>query len=305
MAQLIKLNDYISRYHVNMYQYPAQFIRLKQENWQKMRTLYERGQLDFQSESAVTDETEIEKIPWWKALFREKKVEQPVEAAAPLESRKTPRSLRELKQYYLDGLLPFQLKWATTTLQNKSFLHPSYQEDASLSFYLQRFPDTYLLMYDPVAQLRNTDLEIDHILIGPNSLELITSLPARAGETAYVLSEHTWLLEDGNIQRKVPSPLISLKRTETFVRSVLKTHDIDFPYTKVVLSPQLSFEKMQEPYETFYIGDKEYNRWLYEKRQMRTPLKHKQLKTAEALLKHCRTSAVKRAEWDTEDPLEE
>lgn len=305
MAQLIKLNDYISRYEVNMYQYPAQFIRLKQENWTKMRSLYEQGRLDFQKELPDSMEVEPEKTPWWKALFRDKGLGDAGEEAASMMVEKQPRSLRELKQYYLDGLLPFQLKWATTTLQKKSFLHPAYRDDPSLSFYLQRFPDTYLLMYEPVAQLRNAELEIDHILIGPHGLELVASLPARKGETAYVQTEHTWMLEEGNVQRKVQSPLISLKRTETFVRSVLRKYDIDFPYTKVVLSPALSFEKTQEPYQTIYVGNKEYERWLYEKRQMSTPLKHKQLKTAEALLKHCRTSAVKRAEWDTEEPREE
>ncbi|ARI76757.1 hypothetical protein [Halobacillus mangrovi] len=46
MAQLIKLQDYISRYETSIYQYPSQFIRLKRENWSKFQHLFEQGLLE-------------------------------------------------------------------------------------------------------------------------------------------------------------------------------------------------------------------------------------------------------------------
>lgn len=33
MAQLVKLIDYVTRYEVQPFHYPSQYIRLKQENW--------------------------------------------------------------------------------------------------------------------------------------------------------------------------------------------------------------------------------------------------------------------------------
>ncbi len=35
MAQLIKLQDYISRYEWDTYRYPTQYIRQKKEQWQR------------------------------------------------------------------------------------------------------------------------------------------------------------------------------------------------------------------------------------------------------------------------------
>ena len=34
MGQLIKLQDYISRYELDIYKYPARFIRLKRKQWE-------------------------------------------------------------------------------------------------------------------------------------------------------------------------------------------------------------------------------------------------------------------------------
>ncbi|MFD2761894.1 hypothetical protein [Lentibacillus juripiscarius] len=40
MAQLIKLEDDVSRYEWNMYRYPGQFMRLKQDQWSKLHCLW-------------------------------------------------------------------------------------------------------------------------------------------------------------------------------------------------------------------------------------------------------------------------
>ncbi len=48
MAQLVKLQDYISRYEKDIYHYPAQYIRLKNENWKKLLQTWEY-QLEEQS----------------------------------------------------------------------------------------------------------------------------------------------------------------------------------------------------------------------------------------------------------------
>ena len=46
LAQLIKLRDYISRYEMNPYHYPTQFIRLKRENWQKLIDMWEQENME-------------------------------------------------------------------------------------------------------------------------------------------------------------------------------------------------------------------------------------------------------------------
>lgn len=43
MAQIIKLFDYISRYELDAYRYPSQFIRLKKQQWEKVFQAWENN----------------------------------------------------------------------------------------------------------------------------------------------------------------------------------------------------------------------------------------------------------------------
>jgi hypothetical protein len=47
MAQLIKLQDYVSRYEQDPYQYPARFIQLKKKNWNNVRASFEKGDISL------------------------------------------------------------------------------------------------------------------------------------------------------------------------------------------------------------------------------------------------------------------
>lgn len=44
MAQLIKLQDYISRYEIDLARYPTQFIRLKQNQWERIKYQWQTGE---------------------------------------------------------------------------------------------------------------------------------------------------------------------------------------------------------------------------------------------------------------------
>ena len=46
MAQLIKLQDYVSRYEQDIYRYPSQFMRLKKQQWDKIKAAYLAGELE-------------------------------------------------------------------------------------------------------------------------------------------------------------------------------------------------------------------------------------------------------------------
>ena len=46
MAQLIKIQDYISRYEQDIYRYPSQFAKLKKQQWDKLQAAYHAGELD-------------------------------------------------------------------------------------------------------------------------------------------------------------------------------------------------------------------------------------------------------------------
>ncbi|MCA1009982.1 NERD domain-containing protein [Halobacillus halophilus] len=304
MGQLIKLLDYISRYETDIFQYSRQFIELKKENWNKTKRAFEQGRLEKKEEKEI----EPEKKPQlgWRRLLSRLKGNEKHEKELLIKNETPPlETIQEVKQNFLNELISFQLQWASTTVQEKSFLDRTYQKDEKLKFFLQRFPDTYFIMYHPVVKVRKATMESEVILIGPLGIEIITYLELPGSENILPSSDHSWHALNKEGSYKVMNPLLSLKRTETFVKSVLKTYEIEFPLRKVVLAPDLTFHSFQEPYDTDFVDKQRYEEWMYNKRSITSPLKHKQLKTAEALLKHCQTTSFKRPAWDTEEEVKE
>lgn len=287
MAQLIKLKDYISRYEWNIYRYPAQYIRMKQENWKKLHRLWETEA----NEQESAPEPEQSGFSKWKQLFKHNEVQMPQENAA------LPVTKHKLKQYFLDQLFPFQIKWASSTMTNISFIDHSIESDQTLQYFLQRFPDTYFVMYYPVFKIQNAPVDGEIILIGPFSMEIIYLLEKGNG-TIYALDDRTWRLSPDQEQRKFVSPLIALKRSEKIINSVLKSHKIDFPVTKTVLSRTNHIDSAGQTYNHHIVDKTGYEKWFENKRHLISPLKSRQLKIAKILLKHCQTTSVRRPEWE-------
>ena len=44
MAQLVKLQDYISRYQIDLARYPTQFVRLKKNQWDRVKYQWQKGE---------------------------------------------------------------------------------------------------------------------------------------------------------------------------------------------------------------------------------------------------------------------
>lgn len=280
MAQLVKLQDYASRYETDAYRYPGQFIRLKKENWKKMKHVW-------------AEHHKVKENPWEFSYGEE------VEDFMFKEG--FPSSEQELKQYFVDGLLPFQLKWASRTLREMSFLDDYFKEDETLKYFLQRFPDTFLFMYSPVFRIKNAPLETDHILIHPQGIYCISILEREEGAQIIPGDDRLWYQENNLVRSKFLSPLISLKRTSRVVRNILDAHGHDFPVTKLVLAPNHSISASTPPYLTEYVGMENYQEWFEKMRSYLSPLKYKQLKTLEVLLKHGQTTSIKRPEWDADE----
>lgn len=290
MAQLIKLRDYISRYEEDIYRYPAQYIRVKHENWKKLYRLWgiERD------EQAATEESGHRIFTKWKQVFKHHETE------AKQKEYALPATERELKQYFLDRLFPFQLKWASSTVMNVSFMDRNVESDPTLQYLLQRFPDTYFVMYYPVFKVQNTSIDGEIIFISPMGIEIIYLLE-NGYDTIYAVDNRTWMLSSEHEQKTFVSPLIALKRTEKIIKSILKKQDMEFPVNKTVLSRTNRIRLVNESYNLHIIDKSSYEQWFQEKRQFISPLKSRQLKTAEIFLRQCQTTSVKRPEWEEED----
>ncbi|WP_339228566.1 NERD domain-containing protein [Oceanobacillus sp. FSL K6-2867] len=304
IAQLIKLQDYISRYEWDAYRYPAQYIRLKKDNWHKLYHIWEKPEAE---ESIIETNDKVEQTLNGRSAFSKLKAkfkranEQEQEEEPKQENNNyadLPETEQELKRYFLNKLFQFQMKWATSTVTHTSFVDRSYYQDPLLRYLLQRLPDTYLVMYFPVFEIKNAPVETEILLISPIGIEVIHFLEKESGAVIMAGNERTWMVEEEREQTKILSPLIALKRTERLIRSILQTYSIDFSIKKTVLSRTNSIVFATEPYQTKLIDQSRYEEWFQEKRRLTTPLKSTQLKVVEALLKHCKSTSVRRPEWE-------
>lgn len=294
MAQLIKLNDYVSRYEWNVYRYPSQYMRLKQDNWKKLYGLW-NAPIEEVIPEGQDAEPAVSTFSKWKHIFKRGIVNE-----TPAQDQGLPETEQELKQYFLDELYPVQLKWASSTVADISFMQKGYEDDQTLKYFLQRFPDTYLLMYYPVFTIKKAPIDGEIILISPIGVEIIYLLKEDQSATIVATNGRAWKVETNRQESTILSPLLALKRTEQIVKSILHKNEIDFPVQKVVLSKTNPIVVDDEAYDTKIVGKQAYKNWFTKKRNLVSPLKNRQLKVADALLKHCRTTSIKRPEWEEE-----
>jgi len=294
MAQLIKLENYISRYEQDPFHYPSQYMRLKQEQWQQLRHAFENPVAPEQIEEPKEPTTFINQ--WRK---RKRDTDEKVVDDEPL--RALPQTEEQLKVYYLNQLYQFQLKWASSTITQMSFIDRRYEDDLVLKYLLQRFPDTYLVMYHPIFRLKKAEVEADNIVITPFDIYIIKLVEFSSDIKIIAGDDRQWQKEEKSVRSNFISPLLSLKRTDKIVKSILNYKEVDMPVTKMVLSRSNVIDYHLEPFQTVYIGKDSHEDWVLKQRQLKTPLKHKQLKAIDALLSLSDTVSINRPEWQRED----
>ena len=321
MAQLIKLQDYVSRYAQDIYLYPSRYVRLKKQQWEGLKEKWENA--PNQSEEISNDELvddhpnnifqKIKSIirqpdtlpiehsqdePYTKDVDQENLVDY--KAIALTGNIKT---IDELKQHFLDQLLPFQLKWASSTLTEKSYIDKEFSSDRTLRFLLQRFPDTFLILYKPIFLLKKAPVEAELILITPASAICISFLEAEEDAVFVGSKERFWIKKTKYKQLKILNPLLGLNRTEKIVKTLFNMYGVELPVKKLLISRNGFIDYPLQPYGLEFVGKRNFEEWFKALRGMRSPLKHMQLKAAQVLLQYCQTTSFRRVEW--EKPPEE
>ncbi|WP_152657221.1 nuclease-related domain-containing protein [Oceanobacillus sp. CFH 90083] len=313
MAQLIKLQDYISRYAWDTYRYPTQYIRQKKEQWE---CFYSEWLAPSQQEEInIEEHIEVEDakaknsfLQKWKERFIKSSVS--VEDLTPDEEivkrnkppLKLPETEEALKQVFLDRLLEIQLKWASSTVSQVSVVDSSYYNDPLLRFLLQRFPDTYLVMYRPIFAVKQAAVETDIILITPIGIEILSFVELETNEVIMAGDERTWTItaQKNEEPGRLVNPLISLKRSEKWIERFLKAENINIPIKKVVISRTNHILYATAPYQTEIIDKLTFPEWFQEKRTVHLPLKKRQLNVAESLLRNSLSYSFPRPEWEEE-----
>lgn len=322
MGQLIKLQDYVSRYEQDIFLYPSRFVRLKKQQWDKTVSLWEDGStLGAEMEkSPIQEWVEEEKEPFIQRIKgfltrgkqgeeKELKEDEGLDDEQELLSFSPnfafhAHTLDDLKHHFLDQLFNFQMKWASTTLLEQSFVDKAYFFDNRLKYFIQRFPDTYLVLYNPIFLLKNAPVEVEHVVVTPTDIWCISFLERE--DTAVFLgsNDRFWVKRNQKTEEKILNPLLALNRTEKIVKKILNLHEVELPIRKVVLTRNGYIDYPTAPYDTTFIEKRNYEKWFQQMRRNSSPLKHVQLKAAQALLLYCQTTSVRRIEWEQDSGQE-
>jgi len=325
MAQLVKLQDYISRYQIDLARYPTQFVRLKQSQWERVKRQWELGEeiSEWQHNDDDSENDSFEgkdKFSLFKKIFagRQKGENEDIEQieitnelvsdedSIPDEETTltfepkivyAPQSIHELKRMFIDQFFHFQMKWASSTLREKSYVDPRFMRDPLLRNLLQKLPDNYLLFYYPILQIRKAPIELDVVLMSPTECICITVLEAE-NQAVYVGgSERFWIKKVGTKDSKVLNPMISLNRMESVLTQLFKQENINMPIRKVILTQSGYFDYPGSPYGIQFVDRRNYGEWMEHLRKVSSPMKHMQIRASQTILSNVQTTSFNRDIW--------
>jgi len=331
MAQLVKLQDCISRYQIDLTRYPTQFVRLKKNQWEKTKYDWQSGEMLAKWEhldiEQVDEQEEQSKFSFLKRILpirplKEKEDElEKVDVSNEFEDAEvkeeettlffepnlvyTPRSLEELKRIFLDQFFQFQITWASSTLREKSYVDPKFMRDHLLRTFLQSLPDSYLLFYYPILRLKKAPIELEIVLITPTECCVIKVLEEEE-QAVYVASgERFWTKKIGKYEKKLLNPIIDLDRTATIVQQLIAAEGIEMPIRKVLLSRNGYFDYPGAIFGVQFVDKRKFPEWFQQMKRSVSPMKHLQIKAAQALLNVAETTSVNRNIWQVEPEQEE
>lgn len=328
MAQLVKIQDYISRYEIDLARYPTQFIRLKQNQWGRVKYQWQTGEVIEQwqhlDEEAVQQEEK--KTSLLNKIFPFTKKEKEIEETEDIEKIKisndwavdeipdedssllfepnivySPNTLEELKKMFIDQFFHFQMKWASSTLREKSYVDPKFMRDTLLRAMLQTLPDNYLIFYYPILRVKKAPIELDIIIITPTECLCITVLEQEEQAVYIANSERFWLKKVGKNDKKVLSPLIQLNRMEKLLEQLFIQNGIEMPIKKVLLTRNGYIDYPGTMYGVQFIDKRKFPQWMNQLKHSVSPMKHMQIRAAQSILNTVQTTSFNRDIWNTEN----
>lgn len=333
LAQLVKLQDYISRYQIDLSRYPTQFVRLKKIQWDRVKQQWVSGEEAPQWEQleSVEEEKEgrktfslFEKLKFKKAPKQIENIEE-VEISHELLSQENdegeipeeettlffepnivyhPKTIEELKKMFLDQFFHFQIKWASSTVREKSYVDPKFLRDSFLRNILQRFPDSFLVFYYPIIKVKKAPVELDIVLLTPTECLCIT-VAEQENQAVFVGDgDRFWTKKFGNASKKMLNPLIQLNRMETVVSKIFLENDVEMPIRKILLSRNGYFDYPGTVFNVQFVDKRDYPQWMQQLRLSSSPMKHMQIRAAKAILQTVQTTSFNRDIWNVEKEQE-
>lgn len=301
MAQLVKLLDYISRYENDLTRYPNQFLRLKRYHWDRMKIQWEQGSGHTIWEQ-FPEEKEKKGFSSLLRFFAPRQEEQEDFEPEDIEKEDdfgfnpnivhAPDTIEQLYKLYLDQLFHFQIKWASSTLVDKSRVAPKYMRDSLLRSFAQELPDSYLLFYNPIIKLQQAPVELDIIIVTPVECMCITILEEEDLAAFIGSSNRFWTKRFRDKESKLLNPLISLNRMGKIVSQLFKEKETDFPIRKYLVSRNGYIDYPTSAFDVKVIDRRTYADWFSSIGALTTPLKFAQFQAAQIILDVGQTTAV-------------
>ena len=319
MAQLVKLLDYISRYENDLTRYPTQYIRLKKYQWERMKIQWENG-LDHSAWNQKPIDPEPEEEKRFASLFRlfslRKNLVTEAAESIKVESDEeqddfdfspniiyNPSTIEQLRKLYLDQLFHFQIKWASSTLMDKSKVDPRYMRDSLLRNFTLQLPDNYLILYYPILKLKNASVDLDILIITPVQCMCIKVLEDEDIAAFIGSGDRFWIKKVGETETKFLNPLIGLDRMEKIVGSIFKGKGLEFPTRKYLLSRNGYIDYPDTSFDVESIDRRSYDKWFSKLQKSSSPMKSVQFKAAQAILDLGQTTAMSRLFEVAEDEV--
>ncbi|SES34953.1 hypothetical protein [Salipaludibacillus aurantiacus] len=296
MGQLLKLSDYVSRYEIDIYRYPARYVRLKKERWQRLKQDWENrkkgyNDLPFWNDYEKKDSSIIIKS---LRLFRRKKKDIKEEVDLPSEQQLRHHTMEELKETFRKELFEFQVNWASSTVSKVSYVKKSYYFDTLLNFLLNELPDTYFVFYEPSFILKKAPVDLEVIVLTPSEVWLIHPLRGNSHTIFQPESDRFWVRKQDGRNERILHPFISLRRMKTVVEGILSEKGMSLPIRTAVVAKD-SFIDMPAAGKNIKIIDKRsFDTFKQSILKNKSPIKHVQLKAADILLSQSLTKSEHR-----------
>lgn len=252
LAQLIKLQDYVSRYEQHLTKYTNHYLRLKKRRWEDYIA-------DLATDGPVSDHV-----------------------------------LATRRSQFLNDIFRHQLVWASSTVFQKSLLSDRYEHDQQLQFLTAKLPDSYLLFYETIFQIEHALIEVEAIVVTPTKIYCLAFLDEQENDIYQARSDRYWIrLRDGK-ETTIVSPLLSLQRSETIIRRLVRSLATPLPIEKVIVVKSGYVEGFQASSRMDCHDRRTFNEWMRRFVNDPSPIKHEQMKVTRILLDHVKTESVYR-----------
>ena len=309
MAQIIKIQDYISRYEQDPHHYINQFNRLKIQRWDELKKASkEEAQQPFDQIPQQAPEQEEEKRKKFSLKRKQKEADMKKERDLSLFNeptdieqgvfRNVPTDETKLIHFFKDHLFEVQLKWASSTISLISTVSHHIRYDEKLRMLARQLPDSYFVMYKPVLLIQKAEMELCPILITPLEVICLSFLEAEPDSVYIGTKERFWEKRaTGKAVQSVLNPCASLLRSGTVVSKILQQSGVDLPVKKILISRTSYIDLPEVPYGMEVIDKKKAEEWFEKQRKNTAPTKHQQFKATKALLAYGETDSKRRQEW--------